>query len=188
MPLSALTRRLLAFSAILLPVAAQACPSPESLAYGNIRQDFTETRSLTGLPTPLRSSGHLVVTPDRVEWHTIAPFDIDTLITAAGMTQSVDGGPAQPVASGNSAVASQMTKIVSSLLRGDWKGLGTIFQVGPPQTLANQNWRITLHPLDPRLAGLLGEITVEGCSAITTFQLTQRNGDAERILFTPAAP
>jgi hypothetical protein len=193
MPVSRVTTRPLIFAALamLLPAAARACPPPASLATAaaTLRQDFIETRSLTGLPAPLRSSGYLAVTPDQVEWHTTAPFDIDTTITPAGMRQSVDGGPAQAMASGDGAFDGQMSKIVSSLMRGQWHDLATIFRIATAPQSAGQNWRVTLRPLDPKLAAALGEITVEGCTSVTSFQLTQPNGDAERIqLSQPSSP
>ncbi len=181
-------RHLLFAAVASLPLAATACPPPTSLTGSAIRQNFTETRSLTGLPTPLRSTGQLVVTPGQVEWHTTTPFNIDTFITATGMTQSIDDGPAQQVATGNNGMDAQITGIVASLMQGRWNDLRTMFQIIITQTNANQNWRVTLHPLDAKLAGFLGNITVEGCTGVTSFQLTQPNGDTELIAFTPAPP
>jgi hypothetical protein len=61
------------------------------------------------MTSPLVSEGDLKVDGTKISWHMKTPFDLDTIITPEEITQSIDGGPAQPVGgdTGNQVQPSQ---------------------------------------------------------------------------------
>jgi hypothetical protein len=162
-----------------------ACADPEKAGAMMGGRDFVQTRHLSGLAAPLVSHGHVVVSRDRVDWNVEDPLSIHTAITAKGITQSVDGGPYEPLGS-----ASQQAWISGAglfdLLVGNFEGVKAVFKI---ETIASgsDGWKLRLTPLAQGFASVVSEIDVSGCKAIDGVEVHQTGGDVMEIELSPPA-
>jgi hypothetical protein len=164
-------------------MAAAECISPDNLHVDTIDKPFTQERYLTGMSAPLKSEGDLKVTKDQISWHMTKPFNVETLITPQGITQSVDGGPAQPVGPGASDLSTSIARLFANLLQGKWGELETFFHVSKGAAAPGTPWSISLKAIDPQMQKVFGTIDVEGCKDISTIRVDHENGDHEVIHF-----
>src|SRR5690348_11928996 len=75
---------------------ADPCPSPDAIHVGSIDKPFSQERYLSGVAQPLKSSGRIKIDSGEIHWHMLVPFDVNTIITAQGISQSINGAPPQP--------------------------------------------------------------------------------------------
>ena len=182
-------RKVVALFALTLGVAstaafaAQACPAPDKLRAEAIDRSFTQDKNLAGMSKPLHSEGRLTASSDAVVWHMTTPFDVATTITAKGIVQSVDNGPAQPVGPGSAEIGISVAKSMAAMMRGQWDELKTMFDVAVSPVPAAGDWTVKLTPLDPRLLSVVGIITVRGCTDVDDVTIERADGDRETIRF-----
>jgi hypothetical protein len=180
--------RSLLLLALLAPQArAEGCLTPDDLRAGAIDRGFVQLRYIAGLSQPLRSEGRVRVTENRVSWHMTSPFDVETIITPDGLSQSVDGQPPTEVAGGG-AFGGALVQALADLLRGRWEPLRAIFQITAGEVAAGQPWSLRLIPRDERLLALFAAIAVSGCRDVTGVEISHQGGDREVIEFLDGAP
>ncbi|MGV8996671.1 MAG: LolA family protein [Parvibaculaceae bacterium] len=173
----------------LAPVAAfAACPPPDALKISKFERSFVQEKHISGLDKPLRSKGEMSAGDDEIIWHMTTPFDVKTVMSASGITQSVDG--AAPVAVGpeSSAIAGGIAKSMASIMRGEWAALGQIFTIDKNAAQGSGDWSVSLAPHDEHLATLMGKIVVHGCTEVSNVEIFRPDGDNEMITFGPAKP
>lgn len=163
--------------------AGAQCADPMQLGveYGAV--SFTQTRHLTGVRAPLISRGSAVVSAAGVDWRVTDPIEVRTTITASGITQSVEGGPAQPVAAGGDGFFSSAGLL--SLLAGDIAALRNYYEVARAAPGAGGAWRLRLTPKTANIARFLSYIEVGGCQRVSDVQVRQANGDWMQIALSP---
>lgn len=175
---------LLAAVGLTVPQTAMAaCADPFALRAETGRMEFKQTRWLSQFPKPLVSEGHAVVSSRRIEWQVMKPVDVRTVITPKGVTQSVDGGPYQPIA-GAANPFLQSTGLFA-LLTGDFAALRRFYEVGPVSQAAGGDWIVKLKPRERDLARFLTAIEVRGCQRPSLVTLHQANGDRMEVRTTP---
>jgi hypothetical protein len=167
------------------PVTANAgpCPSPDHLKIEKLDRAFTEARFLSGIKEPLRSEGRIKIVADKISWHMTAPFDVETILAPDGITQSVDGGPAEAVGPGPSEIGASIAQSIADLVQGHWDRLQALFEISKPAPNGGANWTVTLHPRDQSLQKILSSIEVLGCTDISEVHVAHPNGDREVIRF-----
>jgi hypothetical protein len=131
---------------------------------------------------PLKSEGRLTANADEVVWHMTKPFDVKTIITSQGISQSVDGKPAEQVGPGSAQIGAAIAKSMAALMRGPWGDLKAMFAVEPSHRAGN--WQVLLTPLDQRLQSVLGAIKVRGCTDVSNVEIVRPDGDRETIHFS----
>lgn len=174
------------FVALWLSVAGAAhaqCADPMRLApeYGAF--GFTQTRHLTGVRAPLVSRGQALVAHGRIDWRVTQPLDIRTIITTAGITQSVEGGPPQRMGGGGDAFLSSAGLL--NLLSGDIASLSSHYDIARSPG-ANGGWRVRLTPKSQSMARFLSYIEAGGCERVSNVEVRQANGDWMEIALSPA--
>ena len=137
---------------------------------------------MNGVDHPLKSSGRLQLTKDRIIWHMMAPFNVETVITPEGITQSVDGGTAQP-AGDVAGLGPQLANLFAGLLQGRWTELESVFKVVEKPGEPNAPWTVSLETIDPALKKAVERIDVQGCTDVTAIEIRHPNGDHENIRF-----
>lgn len=187
-----LARKACALSGLILWAgivhAQAACPSPETLKTPAFDRGFHQEKYLTGMDKPLLSEGRMTAKGNEVVWHMLKPFDVKTMITPSGITQSVDGGDAMDVGSGTGEIAASVARSMAAMMRGEWDALRAMFMVKLPDDQARGDWQVGLTPLDDRLKSVLGVITVHGCSDVSSVDIVRPDGDREHIQFDTTAP
>lgn len=119
-----------------------------------------------------------------IVWHMLKPFDVKTIITPNGITQSIDGATPTAVNTGTGAMAASIARSMAAIMRGDWAELRAMFAVTLPDANPKGDWTVQLMPLDQRLQALLGKIAVQGCSDVSRVDVERPDGDREHIQFT----
>jgi hypothetical protein len=173
--------------ALVFASPAFSCPAPTELRATTLDRRFTEEKFISGMSKPLTSEGRLTASGDEIVWHMTSPFDVKTVIAPSGITQSIDGGAASPVAPGAAEMGAGIAKSMAALMRGQWEELKTLFDVTLPVPAAAGPWRVELKPRDQRLQGVLGTISVEGCQDVSSVRITRADGDHETIHFGGAS-
>lgn len=158
-----------------------ADPMRMPVEYGSV--GFTQARHLSGVRAPLISRGRAEVSAAGIDWWVTEPVNVRTTITASGMTQSVEGGPAQPM--GGAQGGGFLSSVgLASLLAGDIAALRTHYDVASaPQ--GGAGWRLRLTPKAANVAQLISYIEVAGCARISDVEVRQANGDWMQIALAP---
>lgn len=184
-----LARKAGALSALIsfamFATAAVACPAPDQLSAASLDRGFTQEKFISGMSKPLISEGRITAKENEIVWHMQKPFDVATIITPQGITQSVDGKPAEPGA-GTAEIGSAVARSMAAMMRGQWDELKTMFSVALPKASGEGDWLVVLTPMDPRLQSVLGTISVRGCSDVSNVEIVRPDGDRENIRFGDA--
>lgn len=182
-----LARKIVALSALIsftvLTTAATACPAPDQLRTPSLDRAFTQEKIISGMSKPLMSEGRITAKENEIVWHMQKPFDVRTIITPQGITQSVDGKPAEPGA-GTAEIGATVARSMAAMMRGQWDELKTMFAVALPKTSGEGDWLVVLTPIDQRLQTVLGTISVRGCSDVSNVEIVRPDGDRESIRFS----
>jgi hypothetical protein len=166
--------------------ARAACIDPThhlDVQYGTL--NFTQTRHLNGVRAPLTARGQAVIARDGVDWHVTAPFDVRTNINAQGITQSVDGGPAQRVGPQGGGDAFLTSAGLFDLLVGNFNGIDQHYTISQAPRAADGSWTARLTPKDAAMSQFLSYIEVKGCERVEHVEVRQANGDWMEILLSP---
>ncbi len=172
---------LVSFAIVLCAPAMAECVAPEKLALVRGEHAFTQTRTLKGVKRPLVSSGTLEAKADGVVWKVTKPIEIVTRITSTGVTQSIDGGPDEPIgaAGANNPFFSE-TGLVD-LLRGDLSKLDARYKVDRSTRARPEGWKLALAPKSASVTPYISSIAIEGCTRVESVAVSQANGDMMRI-------
>ncbi len=174
-------RWLAVLSALLASFAAMAV-EPATLAEGQVlRGRFVQERHLQGFAQPVRSEGSFLLAPGRgLIWAAEQPFAVTTVVTAAGLVQSVGGAETVRLAAARLPVLSRLHAMMAGALAGDWRALEAEFEVirepaGPRQ-------RIILTPrraqdnAPSRIVALVGRFVDE-------VDIERSGGDRDHLAF-----
>ena len=164
---------------------AADCIQPDQLKVDTVDRRFTQERTLTGIAEPLKSAGQLKITADKISWHMKTPFDVETVLTPDSITQSIDGGPAEPAAPDASGLSATITRLFASVLQGHWSELQSVFQITKSTEAAGAPWTVSLTPIDAQMQKVVGKIEVAGCTDISAITVARPNGDRDVITFDP---
>jgi hypothetical protein len=167
--------------ALAAPAARASCVDPATLKAAHGAFAFRQTRYLKRMSAPLVSDGVAVLSPGRVEWRVARPVAIVTVITANRVTQSIEGGPAQPV--GGSANVDPLMRSLGLLqiVSGDFASARKNYDLVSGPRGAGPDWRMTLTPKDAQAARFLARIEITGCERPAEVDIIQANGDHTRI-------
>ena len=165
---------------------AADCIQPDQIKVDTVDRPFAQERYLTGISEPLKSEGQLKITADKISWHMKKPFDVETVLTPDSITQSIDGGPAEPAAPDASGLSASITRLFASVLQGHWSELESVFKVSKDAP-AGTNWIVSLEPIDAQMQKVVGKIEVAGCKDISAITVTRPNGDRDVIDFAPGS-
>jgi len=146
--------------------------------------DFSETKYLSLLRQPLKSSGVLIYeAPDHLEQRTDAPKPQSVVLDHGMLTLQI--GKRQRVL--RLADYPQLAPLIDSIratLAGDRAALERVFALNFDGTL--EHWQLRLEPRDPALAATLKRIDMRGeRDAIREVQVLQGDGDRSVMSITP---
>jgi hypothetical protein len=182
-----------AAAALVLALAAVAA-RPAGAAWGleqlmrelsqreHARAGFVETRYLRLLSQPLTRRGTLVYSPpDRLEKRTVAPIEevlivdgdrVSIEIAARGIRRSLSLQQ-QPALWG-------FVESLRATLRGDLEALRRFYSVGLDGD--SGKWRMSLTPIEPRMAALIREIRIGGGDgAVRSLDIVDARGDRSQM-------
>ena len=160
----------------------QTCSDPMSVAQEIGTRNFIQERSLVGIDQSLVSSGRVDVSEDAIVWTVSDPIEISTTISPQGMTQSIEGGAAQPIGTIGASNPLLSQSGLLNLLKGDLTGIDANYDVAGLDNASG--WGVSLTPKDQEMAEHVSEIDVQGCTKIEMIKVKQSNGDTIKVSFS----
>jgi hypothetical protein len=152
-----------------------------------LRGRFIEEKHLKGFNGPMHSEGHFMVAPGHgVIWNVEKPFATTTVITPAGLVQSIGGVNVMHLPAQKIPFMLHLYEMLGGVLAGNWKALETDFNV--THSGDNQNWQVTLLPRrtdNPAMP--FSSIAVTGHQFVETVVLLKPDGDSDTLTFLQEA-
>ena len=144
---------------------------------------FTEERHMQGFDGPMNSSGHFVVAPKYgLIWAMEKPFITTTVITPAGLAQSVNGKIVMQLPSQKIPFMLHLYDMLGGALMGNWAPLETDFTVA--RSGDAQNWQVTLTPHQADNPAMpFSSIQVSGHRYVEKVALIKAGGDTDTLIF-----
>lgn len=177
---------LMSFSLIIAaqaaPAGEQTCLAPQKVAQELGSRHFVQERHLKGIDQALVSSGAVLVASDSIMWTVSDPIEISTVISESGMTQSIEGGPAEPVGAAGAANPMLSQSGLVNLLKGDLRGVDENYIVSEIEN--ETGWGLSLMPKAQDMAKHVTAINVTGCTKIDSIKVKQSNGDVIFVTFS----
>jgi len=162
-----------------------ATPAKQIAGAQAIRGRFVFKRYLADIPKPLESSGEYVVLKGvGIDWHTLTPFDSETIVTGNGVTQ-IDEGAARR-ADVDAPAMQAVIRTLSALLSLDVAALSSTFELFGGAT-ADGRWELGLRPRAQDLAAFIRDALIAGSVQIDRVSLGDANGDRTEIEFHDVA-
>ena len=147
-----------------------------------IRGEFVFRRFLAELPAPLESTGRYVFARGLgIDWHTEAPLDSESIVTATGTMQRDDGAVTMQADASAQPALRTASRILTSLLTLDVHALDSTFDLFGDG--ADGRWEIGLKPSGAAVAAIVREATVAGGEQVERVTLHDANGDRTEITF-----
>jgi hypothetical protein len=163
----------------LLLFACPAWAETAVLKAGDVlRGRFVQERHMQGFATPLRSEGRFVVAPGRgLIWRAETPFAITTVVTPAGLVQSIDGAETSRLSTARLPFLARLYDMLTAALAGDWGGLEGAF------TVTRKGEYVVLKPPRPDDPNLPA-ITARLGRFVDEVEIMKPGGDRDRLLFS----
>ena len=176
-------RRPLALALSLLVALAPAAARPETAALkpGDVlRGRFVQERAMQGFAAPLRSEGRFVIAPGRgLIWRAETPFALTTVVTPAGVAQSLDGTEVTRLSAARLPFLARLYDMLGGALAGDWQALEGSFIV------ERSAERVTLTPRRPEeaAASQIAAITARLGRFVEAVEIVKPGGDRDSLRF-----
>ncbi|HKT72407.1 MAG TPA: LolA-related protein [Steroidobacteraceae bacterium] len=145
---------------------------------------FVEKKFIAMLDRPLESSGELFYeAPDRLEKRTLKPRP-ESLVLEHGVLSATRGKRQYTLDLQQYPQVVPLIESIRATLAGDEAALERVFKVSFSGELAR--WQLDLTPSDPRAAGAVKSIRIEGESdAIHSVEILERDGDRSLLTIGP---
>ncbi|RAU20818.1 hypothetical protein CU669_16220 [Paramagnetospirillum kuznetsovii] len=167
---------------LLLLISGPVLADPAVLKDGDIlRGRFVQERHMQGFANPIRSEGDFVVAPGRgLIWRAQTPFAVTTVVTNAGLVQSVNGTETTRLAASRLPFLSRLYDMMAGALAGDWHALDGVFVVGR----AGNTVTLTPKGDDDRTGAQIAGITATLGRFVDGVEIRKPNGDFDRLRFS----
>ena len=149
-----------------------------------LRGYFLEKKNLKGFKGPMSSEGHFVVAPQHgLIWGLEKPFPTTTVITPAGLAQSISGINVMHLPSQKIPFMLHLYDILGGALTGNWAALETDFSVTRRGDNA-QGWQVTLVPHQADNPAMpFSSIRISGHRFVENVAMLKPNGDSDTLTF-----
>lgn len=138
-----------------------------------LRGEFVQEKHLRGLPRPLHSEGHFVLSREQgLLWSLQRPLPRDYRITGQGVFLWQQG---QWQTQGNQDAAARQSRLFLAVLRGDQQGLRNEFELQLQGSA--DGWLLTLQPKSLLLQQIFQRIEVRGDRHVRSIELLETRGD-----------
>jgi hypothetical protein len=148
-----------------------------------LRGHFIEEKHLKGFKGPMRSEGHFVVAPEHgLIWGMERPFPTTTVITPAGLVQSINGMTIMHLPSQKIPFMLHLYDALGGALTGNWSALETDFAV--TRSGDAEGWQVTLVPRrtdNPAMP--FSSISIRGRRFVENVAMLKPDGDSDTLTF-----
>lgn len=148
-----------------------------------LRAQFEQQRTISGMSQPLKSSGNLLIAPEKVlVWNQSAPFAMTMLMTDTKMEQRISGQAPQVVTAQSHPQMFQFNSLLTALFHADRQTLEQNFTLSFSD-LGQQRWRLDLQPTTMPLNKLFRSISLNGAEFLDEIRIEDMQGDGTHIRF-----
>jgi len=146
-----------------------------------VRAHFSQTRTIKGMPQPLRSAGQMLIARDQgLLWDQTSPFPMQLLLDDKRMVQSINGQPPQTITAENNPQMFQFNHLLRALFQADRKVLEENFRVEFAD-LGDGRWTLRLTPITTPLDKIFATIDLGGKAYLESIKLNDKQGDSTDI-------
>lgn len=174
---------------VLLGCGGPAYSQSPGMAVGDVlRGRFVQERHLKGFNQPLKSEGAFVLVAGRgLIWRVDRPFEVVTVMTAAGLVQEVNGNETTRLSAARVPGLARLYDMLGGALSGDWQALESQFSVQRRNDPGQ--WQVTLTPrASTNPAALpIKSIAIRGRQYVDDVRLEKPDGDVDVIAFAGQA-
>ena len=148
-----------------------------------LRGRFIEEKHLNGFNKPMRSEGHFVVAPQQgLIWRMEKPFPTTTVITPAGLTQSINGITVMSLPAQKIPFMRHLYDTLGGALMGNWAALETDFTI--TRSGDEREWQVTLVPRQMDNPAMpFSSIRVSGHHFVENVAMLKADGDSDTLTF-----
>lgn len=142
---------------------------------------FVQTRHLTELPEPLRSSGEFLFARGLgVHWQTRQPFAADFVLTPTAMALAGETRPVTRIELADQPGLRLVSELFLAMFALDLDALEAHFVVGVEP--GRKGWALALEPRDTAMAAIARRVRVRGTRFVEEVELLDARGDRTRIV------
>ena len=148
-------------------------------AVETVRGEFVQSREISALSNPLRSSGHFIVSELGLYWEQREPFPTVLIAREDSISEQIGGQPRTTVSASQSPISASISRIFLGLFSGDLGKLEEVFRVGFEGS--NERWTLSLEPRSYPLTEAIEAVTVSGSDYMESIQVDGLAGDRMTI-------
>ncbi|AIJ09136.1 MULTISPECIES: outer membrane lipoprotein carrier protein LolA [Edwardsiella] len=146
-----------------------------------VRAHFEQTRTIKGLPQPLRSQGEMLIARDTgLLWDQKTPFPMRLMLDDTRMVQVINHQPPQVITAEDNPQMFQFNHLLRALFQADRKVLEQNFRIDF-QDRGQGRWTLRLTPVTTPLDKIFATIDLAGNTYLDTIQLNDKQGDRTDI-------
>jgi len=148
-----------------------------------LRGHFIEERHLKGFNGRMSSEGHFVVAPKHgLIWGLEKPFPTTTIITPAGLVQSINGVNVMHLPSQKIPFMLHLYDTLGGALTGNWEALQADFLV--TRSGDAKSWQVTLVPRQTDNPAMpFASISISGHRFVENVAMLKPDGDSDTLTF-----
>lgn len=147
---------------------------------GVLKVQFSQTRTLKGLPKPITSKGEFIIVNGKgVLWKTREPFHTLTLITKGGLFQ-IEGGCKSPLV--QAGAEESIFEVVTKLINGKFQDIKGFDVKSLPSSQGR--WKVRVTPLHAKMREFISFLDVEGNDFVSNITIQRGGGDTDKISFS----
>ncbi|MDR1280616.1 MAG: outer membrane lipoprotein carrier protein LolA, partial [Opitutaceae bacterium] len=152
-----------------------------------LRCDYEQTRTISGMSRPLRSTGELEIIPGSgLVFRQKTPFALTLRITPDQIETTLENQPAETLTARENPRLFQFNQLLDALIRADHAALEKIFDLTLTGTQAA--WTLDLRPRDDLLSGIFRKITLSGARHIDGIRIEDQQNDTTTLRFSNHRP
>ncbi len=136
----------------------------------NISGDFEQTRYISGLDNPLKSTGEFSITTDGLVWDQTDPFKSTMKASKDRLEQSIMDNPPTVITREQQPMVFTFTQVFMSVFQGDTSSVESYFNIEFSGDV--NSWKITLSPKSSPLDKAIKTIELEGAKTIEHIKVT----------------
>ncbi len=174
------------------PVTAQNGPELEKVqkmlsATDNLKGDFTQTRHIALLSSPLISSGNFIISKaSELTWDQLKPFISSLKVTDTKLIQKMGDNPPTVITKEQQPIVFSFTSIFLSIFKGDTVKVKQYFDIY--FTGDTTHWEIALKPNSSPLNKAIASIELSGGKYIQTVTINEVKKNTMVIEFSNIQP
>ncbi|OYQ83827.1 LolA family protein [Wohlfahrtiimonas chitiniclastica] len=153
-------------------------------AFPVLSADFKQVRTIEGLPQPIISTGHMIISDKHgLYWEQQTPFMLSILFTPTHMVQQIEHGQKEVITAKNNPMLFQFNQLLSALFTMDPKVIEQYFTV-TERTEKKGLQTLVLTPKTAPFNQIFRTITLVHDQFIREVALKDQQNDVTHLYFT----